>query len=65
MIDKNIEFLKEYKKLCAKYNLALESDDPYCGLEVVYLSSDMKDMIDNLIEIRYACKKNHPPRAQD
>lgn len=28
------EFMKEYRMLCKKYKLHLESDDPYCGLNV-------------------------------
>jgi hypothetical protein len=46
-MKKNInEFLEEYKLLCEKYGLHLESEDPYCGLEVCELT----DYPDQLIK---------------
>ena len=41
---KEEEFMKEYETLCAKYNLHIVSEDPYCGVEVTV--PDAPDVVD-------------------
>lgn len=33
--SKEENFIKDFIKLCKKYNLGLQSDDPFCGLDIV------------------------------
>ena len=33
--SKEEKFIKEFIKRCEKYDLGLQSDDPYCGLNIV------------------------------
>ena len=40
--EKEKAFIKAYVDLCQKYYLALESDDPYCGIKVVPFDREMK-----------------------
>lgn len=41
------EFIDEFIALCEKHELALESDDPYCGLNVVPYDDRMKKYYSN------------------
>lgn len=41
-------FLKEYISLCEKYDLQLESEDPYCGLDMGKLNPKKNIMQEHL-----------------
>lgn len=40
--EKEDAFITDFIALCKKYGLALESDDPYCGLNVVGYGKKMR-----------------------
>ena len=58
--EKAKDFIKELIALCEKYNLALESEDPYCGLELVdYDKQYLIEMYNNFLldEEEYELKR--------
>ena len=44
-LEKLKAFINDYSELCKKYGLALQSDDHYCGLEIVDLDKDMLEYL--------------------
>lgn len=47
MKKRHQNFIDEFVSLCEKHNLALQSDDPYCGLKVVPYDKNMKEYYSN------------------
>jgi len=42
-----INFIKEYIKLCNKYNCYILSEDPYCGLEINEINNKISKKVFN------------------
>ena len=46
-IEKRDRFIEEFVQLCKKHKLCIQSDDPYCGLNVVPYDTKMRAEYEN------------------
>lgn len=57
--EKEKEFIKEFIVLCEKYQLALESEDPYCALEIVDYDKHLIEMYNDILLDEEEYRKKH------